>query len=382
MLIEYDQSCHYARTVGRRGRKPSSRRATRQPSSSRTMRLRRDDDDTQDGDGDSPEAIHELEQSTHSEQWPSQPDGSLQATSRPIANHHDASMADTQNILDADEGIGHLYASGVPQGDASGTENNHNSFSSHTDVAQPLPLPPPPQSLESTTTTSAPGHAHHVNGNRSSFHTLPDLGPATAPVPTILAAPQGPRLSVSSAHGQNRSEDQGAWYATAASQPTAQCRDRDTNRPRGCRYKCLEPIVPMLGGIIDADLACELLELYFVEPGGSLFRCSSPYVLVHVLRKESLLRSVNPRRCTPALLVTMLWVTAQTVESSLFLLPGQKSRVCEELRRLMMGLIQDRDRDRWDRTTGETSATYFMDVANYFVIRRPLCERLQGSCLG
>ncbi|KAI8649518.1 Fungal-trans domain-containing protein [Fusarium keratoplasticum] len=107
----------------------------------------------------------------------------------------------------------------------------------------------------------------------------------------------------------------------------------------------------MLEGIIDADLACELLELYFVEPGGSLFRCSSPYVLVHVLRKESLLRSTNPRRSTPALLVTMLWVSAQTVESSLFLLPGQKSRVCEGLRKLMMGLIQDRDRDLWNRTT-------------------------------
>ncbi|KAL3291076.1 transcription activator [Colletotrichum asianum] len=47
----------------------------------------------------------------------------------------------------------------------------------------------------------------------------------------------------------------------------------------------------------------------------------------------------------------MLWVSAQIAESSLFLLPGQKSRVCEELRRLMMGLIQDRDPDFWHRTT-------------------------------
>ncbi|TXC09097.1 hypothetical protein FocTR4_00004461 [Fusarium oxysporum f. sp. cubense] len=120
---------------------------------------------------------------------------------------------------------------------------------------------------------------------------------------------------------------------------------------RACRYKCLEPIIPLVHGIIDAKLVCELFELYFVEPGGSLFKCSSPYVLAHVMRKESLLRADNPRTCTPALLVTMLWVSAQTAESSLFLLPGQKAIVCEELRKLMMGLIQGRDRDVWNRTT-------------------------------
>ncbi|KAG5812634.1 hypothetical protein H9Q71_004231 [Fusarium xylarioides] len=120
---------------------------------------------------------------------------------------------------------------------------------------------------------------------------------------------------------------------------------------RACRYKCLEPIIPLLHGIIDARLVCELSELYFVEPGGSLFKSSSPYVLAHVMRKESLLRAENPRTCTPALLVTMLWASAQTAESSLFLLPGQKAIVCEELRKLMMGLIQGRDRDVWNRTT-------------------------------
>ncbi|KAF3801118.1 Xylanolytic transcriptional activator xlnR [Colletotrichum gloeosporioides] len=137
----------------------------------------------------------------------------------------------------------------------------------------------------------------------------------------------------------------------AASAARTTLREPEVNGNRACRFKCLEPIIPMLQGIIDAKLACELLDLYFVEPGGSLFRCSSPYVLAHIVRKESLLRSANPRRSTPALLITMLWVSAQTAESSLFLLPGQKSRVCEELRRLMMALIQDRDPDFWHRAT-------------------------------
>ncbi|KAH9236269.1 hypothetical protein K456DRAFT_1832473 [Colletotrichum gloeosporioides 23] len=136
----------------------------------------------------------------------------------------------------------------------------------------------------------------------------------------------------------------------AASAARTTLREPEVNGNRACRFKCLEAIIPMLQGIIDAKLACELLDLYFVEPGGSLFRCSSPYVLAHIVRKESLLRSANPRRSTPALLVTMLWVSAQTAESSLFLLPGQKSRVCEELRRLMMALIKDRDPDFWHRT--------------------------------
>ncbi|KAK1854786.1 transcriptional activator xlnr [Colletotrichum chrysophilum] len=137
----------------------------------------------------------------------------------------------------------------------------------------------------------------------------------------------------------------------AASAARTTLREPEVDGNRACRFKCLEPIIPMLQGIIDAKLACELLDLYFVEPGGSLFRCSSPYVLAHIVRKESLLRSANPRRSTPALMVTMLWVSAQTAESSLFLLPGQKSRVCEELRRLMMALIKDRDPDFWHRTT-------------------------------
>ncbi|KAH8895874.1 hypothetical protein GQ53DRAFT_854075, partial [Thozetella sp. PMI_491] len=119
------------------------------------------------------------------------------------------------------------------------------------------------------------------------------------------------------------------------------------------RFKCLEPILPILHGVVDTELACELLEMYFVEPGGSLFRCASPYVLTRVLRKESLLRPDNPRRTTPALLTTMLWVSAQTAESSLFLFPGQKARVCEGLRKLVLALIHDRDRDSWHRTTSK-----------------------------
>lgn len=123
---------------------------------------------------------------------------------------------------------------------------------------------------------------------------------------------------------------------------------------RTSRFKCLEPVLPMLHGIIDEDLACKLLESYFREPGRSLFECASPYVLTHVLRKKSLLRSDGPRRTTCALLVTILWVASQTADDdSFFLAPGRKATVCEGLRKLMLSLIQERDQDSWDRDAGE-----------------------------
>ncbi|KAI0158525.1 transcriptional activator xlnR [Pestalotiopsis sp. NC0098] len=119
---------------------------------------------------------------------------------------------------------------------------------------------------------------------------------------------------------------------------------------RTSRFRCLEPVLPMLHGIIDEDLACKLLESYFREPGRSLFECASPYVLTHVLRKNSLLRPDSPRRTTCALLVTILWVASQTADDdSFFLAPGRKATVCEGLRKLMLSLIQERDQDSWDR---------------------------------
>ncbi|KAF4972709.1 hypothetical protein FSARC_774 [Fusarium sarcochroum] len=342
---EYDQSCHYARSIGKRGRKPSSRKSIQLPSSYRTIQQQRVDD----GEGDSSEADCEIEPSTHpqlsqrqeqEQQLQTQLDANLPETSQQVISYDSTAVA--QSITEADEVTSPLYSSHAPQANTCRAADNRNSLSSNVVAARPQLLP-------GTATTSTSGHAGYVNGNPAATRTIPALGPASVPIADVATAPRDPRLSISSAHSRNNAEGRGLWSTVATSQVAARC--QDANVLKGCRYKCLEPIVPMLKGIIDAELMCELFELYFVEPGGSLFRCSSPYVLAHVLRKESLLRAINPRRCTPALLVTMLWVSAQTAESSLFLLPGQKSRVCEELRRLMMGLIQDRDHDLWNRTT-------------------------------
>ena len=136
----------------------------------------------------------------------------------------------------------------------------------------------------------------------------------------------------------NASGDGGSHFQP----PTTQAQPR---RP----YKCLEPILPLLEDIIDVDESCELLEFYFAQPGSSLSRSASPYVLTHVLRKRSLLHPTRPRQTTPALLCAMLWVSAQTADIPLFLLPGERTRVSQALRLLCMRLIQKRDRDYWER---------------------------------
>jgi hypothetical protein len=120
-----------------------------------------------------------------------------------------------------------------------------------------------------------------------------------------------------------------------------------------CRFKCLESVIPLINDVIEADLACDLLEFYFAEPDSALFRHASPYVLSPVIRKYSLLHPTNPRPTTAALLVTMIWTSAQTADIPFLSLPGRRGQICEKLRVLVMALAHDRDRDHWHRALGE-----------------------------
>ncbi|ROW10257.1 hypothetical protein VMCG_01946 [Cytospora schulzeri] len=113
-----------------------------------------------------------------------------------------------------------------------------------------------------------------------------------------------------------------------------------------CRYRCLEPVLPYLGDIIPASVACDLLDVYLTEPGSSLFRCASPYIVTRIFRKKSLLHPMNPRQTTPALLATMLWCSAQTADIVLLHVPGSRAKICNALYDLATVLISDRDPDR------------------------------------
>lgn len=93
-----------------------------------------------------------------------------------------------------------------------------------------------------------------------------------------------------------------------------------------CRYRCLDPVLPYLRDIIPASVACDLLDVYLTEPGSSLFRCASPYIITRIFRQKSLLDPTNPRQTTPALLATMLWCSAKTADIVLLHVPGSRVR--------------------------------------------------------
>lgn len=119
-----------------------------------------------------------------------------------------------------------------------------------------------------------------------------------------------------------------------------------------CRYACLMPVLPYIADIIPASVACDLLDVYLTEPGSSLFRCASPYILTRIFRKKSLLHPTNPRPTTPALLATMLWCAAQTADIVLLHVPGSRSKITNALYELSTSLISRRDPDRWRRIHG------------------------------
>lgn len=106
------------------------------------------------------------------------------------------------------------------------------------------------------------------------------------------------------------------------------------------KYPVLRPILPRIVSIIPISLACDLLDLYFATSSGAFFQPASPYILGFVIRKRSVLRQTDPRPCSPALLVSMLWVGAQTSESSFLTSPpSQRGKICHQLLELAISLL-------------------------------------------
>lgn len=119
-----------------------------------------------------------------------------------------------------------------------------------------------------------------------------------------------------------------------------------------CRYRFLDPVLPYIRDIIPPSVAADLLDVYLTEPGSSLFRCASPYILTRIFRKQSMLQQTNPRPTTPALLATMLWCAAQTADIVLLHVPGSRAKITNALYDLATSLISERDPDRWRRAHG------------------------------
>lgn len=119
-------------------------------------------------------------------------------------------------------------------------------------------------------------------------------------------------------------------------------------------YACLAALLPHIEGVIRPQLAYQLLQLYFAPPEGTLFHNASPYVLTPVLRRQSVLNPASTRKTTPALLATMIWVSAQTASLPQLLAPGSRANICCKLQDLVFKLLHDRDLDNWQRVSGES----------------------------
>jgi hypothetical protein len=119
-----------------------------------------------------------------------------------------------------------------------------------------------------------------------------------------------------------------------------------------CWYRFLDPVLPYIRNIIPASVACDLLVIFLTDPGSSLFRGASPYILTRIFRKRSVTHPVSPRRTTPALLATILWCVAQTADTLLLQVPGSRAKIVNDLYDLATSLVSERDPDRWRRIHG------------------------------
>ncbi|KHN98382.1 transcriptional activator xlnR [Metarhizium album ARSEF 1941] len=132
-----------------------------------------------------------------------------------------------------------------------------------------------------------------------------------------------------------------------------------------CCYRFLDPVLPYIRNILPASVACELLDIFLTDPGSSLFRGASPYILTRIFRKKSVLHPTNPRYATPALLATILWCVAQTADVMLLHVPGTRAKVVNDLYDLAISLISERDPDRWRRIHGGLRAENEMPIPGW-----------------
>ncbi|KAE8851888.1 hypothetical protein HRS9122_02175 [Pyrenophora teres f. teres] len=108
-----------------------------------------------------------------------------------------------------------------------------------------------------------------------------------------------------------------------------------------CRYPVLKPLLPHLGTIMNVSTACDLLEFYFQSSSSVFMEPRSPYILGSVFRKRSFLRQHKPRKCSPALLSSMLWVAAQTSEASyLTSSPSARAIISQKMWNLTVDLLR------------------------------------------
>lgn len=137
-----------------------------------------------------------------------------------------------------------------------------------------------------------------------------------------------------------------ACFSLPSPAPSSSQRMYPEDSTQPLQYPVLQPLLPLIRTIIPVSLACELLEKYFEEATEANLHPLSPYILSYVYRKNSFFHPTHPRRCSPALLASILWVAARSPGK-----PGQiwlgedRERICQRLLELTLRLLRPRIRD-------------------------------------
>ena len=150
------------------------------------------------------------------------------------------------------------------------------------------------------------------------------------------------------------------------------------------RYPVLKYILPRISSIIPISLACDLLELYFSSSSTAFVQPASPYILGFLLRKRSVLRQKDPRPCSQALLASILWVAAQTSESSFLTSPpSQRGKICHQLLELTVSLLNPLIHTTTDGSAGYGNNSMINGIAlGGFGMANPSSHDLEGGSTG
>lgn len=106
------------------------------------------------------------------------------------------------------------------------------------------------------------------------------------------------------------------------------------------KYPVLKPLMPFIMPILTESQACNLLELYFSSQFNTLHPVCR-HVHAFIFRKVSVMSKENPRKCSPALLASMLWAAAETGGTETVVWSHSKRMdVCRRLRTLTIQLLR------------------------------------------
>jgi hypothetical protein len=141
-------------------------------------------------------------------------------------------------------------------------------------------------------------------------------------------------------HGFSRGDIGGQGSLRSRTPRSERSGPQTLKEPVDIEYPVIIPLLPFCSHQISPALACKLLEGYFSTFSDHDAYASSPFILTHVLRKQSFLSTTSYRDCKPALLSSMLLVAAQTVEMPFFgSAPTARHRLCQGLFEITVTLL-------------------------------------------